>query len=122
MYVPLGLKSWFLDQEIVEEKIIELDWWESEDFSENVTITFTPNIHWSRRTPWDVNKSLWGSWSVQIADFKSWFAEDTGFNEQLFKRIGGKNWGRLILQSFQLAPTGHYILCFLWMSILIRQY
>ena len=77
-YVPLGLKSWFLDQEIAEEKIIELDWWESEDFSENLKITFTSNLHWSRRTPWDTNKSLWGSWSVQIAGFKSWFAGDTG--------------------------------------------
>ena len=103
-YVPLGLKSWFLEQDIAAEKVIELDWWETDNFSENVKITFTPNIHWSRRTPWDKNKSLWGSWSVQIGDFKSWFAGDTGYDEQLFKEIGKKQ------GPFELAiiPIGTY--------------
>ena len=89
-YVPLGLKSWFLDQDIAAEKIVELDWWETDIFSENVSITFTPNVHWSKRTLWDQNQSLWGSWSVQIGDFNSWFAGDTGYDEQLFKEIGKK--------------------------------
>ena len=67
-------------------------------------MTSNLNIIWSRRNPWNENKSLWGSWSVQIADFKSWFAEDPGFNEQLFKRIGKKQ------GPFDLAiiPIGTY--------------
>jgi N-acyl-phosphatidylethanolamine-hydrolysing phospholipase D len=55
-----------------------------------VKITFTPSVHWSKRTPWDTNKSLWGSWAVQIGNFKSWFAGDTAYDEKLFKEIGDK--------------------------------
>ena len=67
-------------------------------------ITFTPSVHWSKRTPWDTNKSLWGSWAVQIRNFKSWFAGDTAYDEKLFKEIGDK------LGPFQLAmiPIGAY--------------
>ena len=47
---------------------------------------------------------MWGSWSVKIADFKSWFAGDTGYDGQLFKRIGKKQ------GPFDLAiiPIGTY--------------
>jgi N-acyl-phosphatidylethanolamine-hydrolysing phospholipase D len=68
--VPLGLKAWFLERGIATEKVIELDWWEPHQFSKKgsltVKITFTPSVHWSKRTLWDTNKSLWGSWAVQI--------------------------------------------------------
>ena len=106
--VPLGLKAWFLERGIATEKVIELDWWEPHQFSKKgsltVKITFTPSVHWSKRTPWDTNKSLWGSWAVQIGNFKSWFAGDTAYDEKLFKEIGDK------LGPFQLAmiPIGAY--------------
>ncbi len=103
-FVPLGLKTWFLERGIVSEKVIELDWWESSQFSNAVKITFTPSIHWSRRTPWNTNKSLWGSWAIRIGDFNSWFAGDTGYDKKLFKQIGQK------LGPFELAmiPIGAY--------------
>lgn len=107
-FVPLGLKSWFLERGISAKKVVELDWWESHEFSKKasltVTISFTPSIHWSKRTPWDTNKSLWGSWAVEIGDFNSWFAGDTGYDENMFKEIGQK------LGPFQLAmiPIGAY--------------
>lgn len=65
-FVPLGLKAWFLNRGIDDERIIELDWWEQYQFGPNVEITFTPSVHWSKRSPWDTNMSLWGSWSVDI--------------------------------------------------------
>ena len=58
-YVPLGLKSWLFGRWIPLAKIIEMDWWESHQFAKEVKITIAPSIHWSRRTPWDTNKSLW---------------------------------------------------------------
>ena len=102
--MPLGLKSWFLGRGICSAKIIELDWWGSHQFSKEVKITIAPNILWSRRTPWDNNKSLWGSWAVEIGDFQSWFAGDTGYDRKLFKEIGQK------LGPFELAmiPIGAY--------------
>ncbi len=103
-YVPLGLKSWFLKRGINPEKVIELDWWQSHKFTDNVNITFTPGIHWSKRTPWDTNKSLWGTWSIRIDDFNCWFGGDTAYDNKLFKEIGKR------MGPFQLSliPIGAY--------------
>lgn len=87
-FVPLGLKAWFLDRGINTDRVVELDWWESYPFSDEVTLTLTPSVHWSKRSPWDTNQSLWGAWSVQIAGFKSWFAGDTAYDEKVFKEVG----------------------------------
>ena len=103
-YVPLGLKAWFLDRGIDEARVIELDWWQSHRFSEQVEVTFTPAQHWSRRGPWDTNKTLWGGWAVDIDGFNSWFAGDTGYNDRDFRNIGSR------LGPFRLAmiPIGAY--------------
>ena len=103
-YVPLGLKNWFLDRGINSDKVVELDWWESHQFSDDVTITSAPSEHWSRRRIFDTNKSLWGSWAIDIAGFKSWFAGDTAYNDVYFKEIGER------LGPFRLAmiPIGAY--------------
>jgi L-ascorbate metabolism protein UlaG (beta-lactamase superfamily) len=84
--------------------VIELDWWQNHQFNEQVLVTFTPAEHWSKRTPWDANKSLWGGWSVDIAGFKSWFAGDTGYHHSYFRDIGER------LGPFRLAmiPIGAY--------------
>lgn len=87
-FVPLGLKAWFIDRGIHTDQVVELDWWESHQFSEDVVVTLTPSVHWSKRSPWDTNQSLWGAWSVDIAGFKSWFAGDTAYDETVFKDIG----------------------------------
>ncbi|MEM7565154.1 MAG: MBL fold metallo-hydrolase [Pseudomonadota bacterium] len=103
-YVPLGVRQWFLRRGISADKVIELDWWESHQFNEEVKITFTPTEHWSRRSFWDTNKTLWGSWAIDIAGFNSWFAGDTGYHDQYFKDIGER------LGPFRLAiiPIGAY--------------
>ena len=87
-YVPMGLKAWFLDRGIRNDKVVELDWWQSSQFNDKVTLTFTPNVHWSKRSPWDTNISHWGAWSVNIDGFKSWFSGDTAYDASVFKEIG----------------------------------
>jgi N-acyl-phosphatidylethanolamine-hydrolysing phospholipase D len=103
-YVPLGLKTWFTDHGVSAGRVVELDWWENHRFEDRAEITFTPAQHWSRRGPWDTNKSLWGGWAVDIDGFNSWFAGDTGYNEHYFKDIGER------LGPFRLAmiPIGAY--------------
>jgi N-acyl-phosphatidylethanolamine-hydrolysing phospholipase D len=103
-FVPLGLRSWFLRRGIEPGRVIELDWWQSYQFDDNVEITFAPAQHWSRRGPWDTNKILWGSWAVNIHGFNSWFAGDTGYHSRYFKDIGER------LGPFRLAmiPIGAY--------------
>ena len=103
-FVPLGLKAWFLDRDVDANRVVELDWWDEYQFNESVKITFTPNQHWSKRTPWDTNESLWGSWAVDIAGFKSWFAGDTGYDQAIFREIGN----RAGPFRFAMIPIGAY--------------
>ena len=103
-YVPLGVKRWFLDRGIESAKVVELDWWQVHQFNSDVKVTFTPSVHWSKRTPWDTNKSLWGGWAVDIAGFKSWHAGDTGYSDTLFREIGERT-GPF---RFAMIPIGGY--------------
>ena len=41
---------------------------------------FTPAQHWSARSPFDRNKTLWGAWSVLGEDFHWYFSGDTGYS------------------------------------------
>lgn len=103
-YVPMGLKAWFLDRGIEDANVVELDWWQSAKFKGSVEITFTPNVHWSKRSPWDTNLSHWGAWAVNIAGFKSWFSGDTAYDQKMFREIGER------LGPFDMAfiPIGAY--------------
>ncbi len=89
-YVPMGLKKWFINRGIKAKQVVELGWWQTDQFNPEVKVTFTPSVHWSKRAPWDTNESHWGSWSVKIDSFNSWFGGDTGYDKKLFKVIGEK--------------------------------
>jgi L-ascorbate metabolism protein UlaG (beta-lactamase superfamily) len=85
-YVPLGLKSWFAIREI--DQVVELDWWDRQQDG-NLEIIAVPVQHWSKRSIFSRNKTLW--------------AGDTGYAPH-FKEIGNK------LGPFDLAaiPIGAY--------------
>jgi L-ascorbate metabolism protein UlaG (beta-lactamase superfamily) len=78
--VPLGMKHWFDRRGI--RNVRELDWWASTDVR-GATFTFVPARHWSARTLWDRNRSLWGGWVVAHEGFHFWFAGDTGYSDKL---------------------------------------
>lgn len=83
--VPLGLKDWLQRQGI--EHVRELDWWQSHTVG-GVQIQALPSQHWSKRTLFDTNKSLWASWAFRWPGFTAWFGGDTGYNPVQFKEIG----------------------------------
>lgn len=89
--VPLGLKKWFSQFEIAQ--VEELDWWQSFAVGE-LTIQAQPSQHWSRRSLFDTNESLWASWafiwpkSANNDKFTAWFGGDTAYNKFQFKEIG----------------------------------
>ena len=85
--VPLGLKKWFIRAGINGENVMEFDWWDEKKFA-NFTVTATPAQHWSARSLWDRNKSLWASWMLQIDEKTIWYSGDTGYNPYQFKEIG----------------------------------
>ena len=67
-FVPMGLCSWMKDSGC--ENVVELEWWDEHphpkltDESKAVTFAFTPSQHWCRRGVFDMNRVLWGSWTV----------------------------------------------------------
>ncbi|KAM8972107.1 N-acyl-phosphatidylethanolamine-hydrolyzing phospholipase D [Pelodytes ibericus] len=90
-FVPLGLLSWM--QSCGCENVIELDWWEQNCVPghDEVTFVFTPSQHWCKRTAFDDNKVLWGSWSILGPSNRFFFAGDTGYCaafEEIGKRFG----------------------------------
>jgi N-acyl-phosphatidylethanolamine-hydrolysing phospholipase D len=98
--VPLGLKEWFAQFDVTNIK--ELDWWQTHEVitKENLSLTVQaqPSQHWSRRSIFDTNKSLWASWAfvwpaiqnkeVKSEKFTAWFGGDTAYNKFQFKEIG----------------------------------
>jgi L-ascorbate metabolism protein UlaG (beta-lactamase superfamily) len=57
-----------------------LGWWDAfEAFDIGLKIYFVPSVHWSKRTPWDQNKCLWGGFIIQTSAWTLYFAGDTGF-------------------------------------------
>ena len=79
--VPLGLKRWFRRYRL---KVHELDWWQSLSLGE-LTVYATPARHWSMRTLWDRNRSLW----VRLGDPSSGAAVLFFRRQRLFGAAGG---------------------------------
>ena len=41
------------------KNVVEMNWWDTISLSDTL-ITFVPVHHWSSRTPFDKNETLWG--------------------------------------------------------------
>src|SRR5690606_39983931 len=60
--VPLRLGSFFRERGF--PNVIELDWHERHEVR-GVSITALPVVHWSRRTGFDTNRTLWAGFAVK---------------------------------------------------------
>ena len=76
----------YLKGEIAREKCFELGWWESVKIG-GLLITLTPSKHWSKRTPFDTNKALWGGYIIQQEGRTIYHSGDSAYGEH-FKEIG----------------------------------
>lgn len=70
----------YLKNDIARERCFELEWWESLMVG-GLFITLVPALHWSKRTPFDTNKALWGGYVIQNSDHTLYHAGDTGYGE-----------------------------------------
>jgi L-ascorbate metabolism protein UlaG (beta-lactamase superfamily) len=84
------------------ENVTELDWWESADHM-GLKFTLAPVQHWSSRTPWDRNKTLWGAWVVEHPHLRFFFGGDFGYSPDLADI--GKRFGTIDLAAL---PIGAY--------------
>ena len=77
-FVPLGEKAWFGSEGI--DNVAELDWWDRVRYR-GLDIHLVPVQHWSARTPWDRNETLWGGWMIEHPDLRFFFSGDTGYSK-----------------------------------------
>jgi len=102
-YVPLGigshLRSWGVDK----DKITELDWWQEAKLDNAITLAPTPAQHFSGRSLFNRNTTLWASWVMLGKRHRVYFSGDTGMFDG-FKEIG-KRYGPF---DYTLMHIGAY--------------
>lgn len=83
-FLPLGVAAWFKRQGFSNYE--EKDWGESATFGP-VKLYCLPAQHFSGRSLFDRNRTLWCSWLLQIGDKRLYFVGDTGY-APYFKDVG----------------------------------
>jgi len=77
-YVPLGVGQHLRDWGIAADSIEEFDWWQERKL-DGLTLTAAPAQHFSGRTLWDRNRTLWASWSLQSGQDHIFYSGDSGY-------------------------------------------
>jgi N-acyl-phosphatidylethanolamine-hydrolysing phospholipase D len=99
--VPLGIKRWLEKREI--SNVVELDWWENAELESGGKTICLPAKHFSNRTLWNQNRTLWASWLLEVGGQRIYFSGDTGY-EQHFAEIGAE----LGPPDLAILPIGAY--------------
>nr|CAD2142945.1 unnamed protein product [Meloidogyne enterolobii] len=93
--VPKGLAT-TIGKVVCRQNVHELDWGESKEFEipntsgEKYTVWSIPAQHWSQRSIFDRNKSLWSGWVIEGPKHKFFYTGDTGFCQEEFKKVGNR--------------------------------
>jgi N-acyl-phosphatidylethanolamine-hydrolysing phospholipase D len=99
-FAPLGLKKWFQDLGIAN--VYEMDWWDRRQEGA-LEIIAVPVKHWSKRSLFGRNRTLWTGWIIRSPGFRFFFTGDSGYTG-VFQEIGRR------FGPFDLAaiPIGAY--------------
>jgi len=87
-YTPLGVGQHLVYWGVDENKITELDWWESTQISNGFELTATPARHFSGRG-FTRAKTLWASFVLKTPTNSIYIGGDSGYDDH-FKAIGEK--------------------------------
>jgi hypothetical protein len=74
---PLGYRDWFA-KVLPGARVIELEWFEVTTH-QGLIFRLLPAQHWTKRSPWDINRSLWGALIIQSLEHKVFFGGDSGY-------------------------------------------
>lgn len=99
IFVGIGLKA----RIIPGANVVEMDWWESITVSDHFQVHFVETQHFSGRTLWDRNTTLWGGFVLELSGRKIYFGGDSGYASH-YKRTYEK-FGAMDLA---LLPIGAY--------------
>lgn len=98
--VPLGLGTLLRADGFAQVR--DLDW-EDAITHEGLTITSLPALHFSSRTPFDRNRTLWSSFAVAAGTRRLFFSGDTAYGP-VFERVG-RTYGPF---DVAMVPIGAY--------------
>jgi L-ascorbate metabolism protein UlaG (beta-lactamase superfamily) len=99
---PLGVGDRLIEWGIDASKVRQFDWWQSTEV-DGLAFTATPGQHFSGRSLFDGNSTLWASWVIVDDALRVFFSGDTGYFDG-FKTIGE----RLGPFDLTLLETGAY--------------
>lgn len=98
--VPKGLGGWFTSAG--KRHVTELGWYDRCDVG-GARVTFVPSQHWSMRSPFDRNQSLWGGYVIEDGSRRVYHSGDTAYFKG-FADIAG----RLGAIDCAMLPIGAY--------------
>ena len=98
-YVPIGLGKAFKKRGLT--KVLESTWYDAFQ-QHDLTLSFVPAQHWTKRTITDTNTSHWGGWIIEGKEHSVYFVGDTGYFRG-FKEVAEK----FNIQTV-LMPIGAY--------------
>lgn len=107
--VPEGVGAILRRFGAAPDKITELSWYESTD-RDGLTVTLVPSQHDSGRSPFSMNRSLWGGFVLQGGDFTIFDSGDGGYADH-FSRIA-QRFGKIdlaIMECGQYNERWHAI-------------
>ena len=87
-FVPLGVSAHLIRWGVPKEKITELNWWDEMDYK-GLTVALTLSLHYSGRSLFNANSTLWGGCVILGKNTRLYYSGDGGYGSH-FEEIGKK--------------------------------
>lgn len=101
---PLGLAPLLRKAGLDAAQITQLDWHETA-LHRDLRVTLVPAVHFSARTPFDRNRTLWGGYVLRHENLNIYLSGDTAAHPTLFRDEIGMRHGPF---DYGLVPIGAY--------------